>query len=53
MQSDILGTVGPNGVVSHITGGNWFQSSITVNGWLRDFLGSQVSSSILWSVLMV
>jgi hypothetical protein len=24
--------------VAHITGGNFAQSSITINGWLRDFL---------------
>jgi photosystem I P700 chlorophyll a apoprotein A1 len=46
MQSDVWGTVGPNGVVSHITGGNFAQSSITVNGWLRDFLWSQASQVI-------
>jgi photosystem I P700 chlorophyll a apoprotein A1 len=46
MQSDVWGTLGPNGVVSHITGGNWAQSSITVNGWLRDFLWSQASQVI-------
>jgi photosystem I P700 chlorophyll a apoprotein A1 len=47
MQSDVWGTVGPDGVVSHITGGNFAQSSITVNGWLRDFLWSQASQVIL------
>jgi photosystem I P700 chlorophyll a apoprotein A1 len=46
MQSDVWGTVGPDGVVSHITGGNFAQSSITVNGWLRDFLWSQASQVI-------
>jgi photosystem I P700 chlorophyll a apoprotein A1 len=46
MQSDVWGSVGPNGVVSHITGGNFAQSSITVNGWLRDFLWSQASQVI-------
>ncbi|KAK8370562.1 hypothetical protein V6Z12_A01G185000 [Gossypium hirsutum] len=29
------------GVVTHITGGNFAQSSITINGWLRDFLWAQ------------
>jgi photosystem I P700 chlorophyll a apoprotein A1 len=46
MQSDVWGTVGPDGSVSHITGGNFAQSSITVNGWLRDFLWSQASQVI-------
>jgi photosystem I P700 chlorophyll a apoprotein A1 len=46
MQSDVWGTVSPEGVVSHITGGNFAQSSITVNGWLRDFLWSQASQVI-------
>jgi photosystem I P700 chlorophyll a apoprotein A1 len=46
MQSDVWGTVNPEGVVSHITGGNFAQSSITVNGWLRDFLWSQASQVI-------
>jgi photosystem I P700 chlorophyll a apoprotein A1 len=46
MQSDVWGTVNPDGVVSHITGGNFAQSSITVNGWLRDFLWSQASQVI-------
>ncbi len=41
MQSDVWGTVGPDGVVTHITGGNFAQSSITNNGWLRDFLWAQ------------
>jgi photosystem I P700 chlorophyll a apoprotein A1 len=46
MQSDVWGTVQPDGVVSHISGGNWAQSAITVNGWLRDFLWSQASQVI-------
>jgi photosystem I P700 chlorophyll a apoprotein A1 len=46
MQSDVWGTVGPDGAVSHITGGNFANSSITVNGWLRDFLWSQASQVI-------
>ncbi|TYI43838.1 hypothetical protein ES332_A01G195700v1 [Gossypium tomentosum] len=29
------------GVVTHITRGNFAQSSITINGWLRDFLWAQ------------
>lgn len=46
MQSDVWGTVGPNGTVSHITGGNFAQSAITINGWLRDFLWAQASQVI-------
>jgi photosystem I P700 chlorophyll a apoprotein A1 len=41
MQSDVWGTVDSDGVVSHITGGNFAQSAITINGWLRDFLWAQ------------
>jgi len=46
MQSDIWGTVSPDGLVSHITGGNFGQSAITINGWLRDFLWSEASQVI-------
>jgi len=46
MQSDIWGTVSPDGVIGHITGGNFAQSSITINGWLRDFLWAQASQVI-------
>jgi photosystem I P700 chlorophyll a apoprotein A1 len=46
MQSDVWGTVSPNGDISHIVGGNFAQSSITINGWLRDFLWSQASQVI-------
>jgi photosystem I P700 chlorophyll a apoprotein A1 len=46
MQSDVWGTVGPDGSVSHITGGNFANSAITINGWLRDFLWSQASQVI-------
>jgi len=45
MQSDVWGSVN-NGIVSHITGGNFARSSITINGWLRDFLWSQASQVI-------
>ncbi|KAL0292251.1 UNVERIFIED_CONTAM: Photosystem I chlorophyll a apoprotein A1 [Sesamum radiatum] len=38
MQSDVWGSISDQGVVTHITGGNFAQSSITINGWLRDFL---------------
>nr|YP_009297362.1 photosystem I P700 chlorophyll a apoprotein A1 [Erythrotrichia carnea]AOM66705.1 photosystem I P700 chlorophyll a apoprotein A1 [Erythrotrichia carnea] len=46
MQSDVWGTVTSTGSVSHITGGNFAQSSITINGWLRDFLWAQASQVI-------
>nr|YP_010903901.1 photosystem I P700 apoprotein A1 [Hypnea musciformis]WCH56952.1 photosystem I P700 apoprotein A1 [Hypnea musciformis] len=46
MQSDVWGSISPSGAVSHITGGNFAQSSITINGWLRDFLWAQASQVI-------
>jgi photosystem I P700 chlorophyll a apoprotein A1 len=46
MQSDVWGTVDPDGTVSHITGGNFAESAITINGWLRDFLWAQASQVI-------
>ncbi|MDJ0553214.1 MAG: photosystem I core protein PsaA [Microcoleaceae cyanobacterium MO_207.B10] len=46
MQSDVWGTVDPDGTVSHITYGNFAQSAITINGWLRDFLWAQASQVI-------
>ncbi|MBD2234045.1 photosystem I core protein PsaA [Phormidium tenue] len=46
MQSDIWGTVSADGTVSHITGGNFAASAITINGWLRDFLWAQASQVI-------
>jgi len=46
MQSDVWGTVAPDGTVSHITGGNFAQSAITINGWLRDFLWAQAANVI-------
>nr|YP_009193415.1 photosystem I P700 apoprotein A1 [Takakia lepidozioides] len=46
MQSDVRGSVSDQGVVTHITGGNFAQSSITINGWLRDFLWAQASQVI-------
>ncbi|NJK28308.1 MAG: photosystem I core protein PsaA, partial [Coleofasciculaceae cyanobacterium SM2_3_26] len=46
MQSDVWGTVDPDGTVSHITSGNFAQSAITINGWLRDFLWAQASQVI-------
>jgi photosystem I P700 chlorophyll a apoprotein A1 len=46
MQSDVWGTISDQGIVTHITGGNFAQSSITINGWLRDFLWPQASQVI-------
>jgi photosystem I P700 chlorophyll a apoprotein A1 len=46
MQSDVWGTVAPDGTVSHITAGNFAQSAITINGWLRDFLWAQSAQVI-------
>nr|QCI03963.1 photosystem I P700 apoprotein A1 [Antithamnionella ternifolia] len=46
MQSDVWGTVSSDGSVSHITGGNFAQSAITINGWLRDFLWAQASQVV-------
>jgi photosystem I P700 chlorophyll a apoprotein A1 len=46
MQSDVWGTVSANGTVSHVTAGNFAQSALTINGWLRDFLWAQASQVI-------
>nr|QCI06604.1 photosystem I P700 apoprotein A1 [Erythroglossum lusitanicum] len=46
MQSDVWGSVSSTGNISHITGGNFAQSAITINGWLRDFLWAQASQVI-------
>jgi photosystem I P700 chlorophyll a apoprotein A1 len=46
MQSDVWGTVDAAGNVSHITGGNFAQSALTINGWLRDFLWAQAAQVI-------
>jgi photosystem I P700 chlorophyll a apoprotein A1 len=46
MQSDVWGTVSSAGKISHVTGGNFATSSLTINGWLRDFLWSQASQVI-------
>jgi photosystem I P700 chlorophyll a apoprotein A1 len=46
MQSDVWGTVAPDGTVTHVTLGNFAQSSITINGWLRDFLWAQAANVI-------
>ncbi|KAK5842258.1 hypothetical protein PVK06_004594 [Gossypium arboreum] len=49
MESDVWGTISDQGVVTHITGGNFAQSSITINGWLRNFLWAQASQNIFAS----
>mmetsp|Transcript_67088 Transcript_67088/g.184003 ORF Transcript_67088/g.184003 Transcript_67088/m.184003 type:complete len:732 (+) Transcript_67088:1375-3570(+) len=46
MQSDVWGTISSAGKITHITGGNFGLSALTVNGWLRDFLWSQASQVI-------
>lgn len=46
MQSDVWGTVAPDGSINYITGGNFAQGAITINGWLRDFLWAQASQVI-------
>nr|CAD1835862.1 unnamed protein product [Ananas comosus var. bracteatus] len=51
MQSDVWGTISDQGVVTHITGGNFAQSSITINGWLRDFLWAQASQEDLKGIM--
>ncbi|MCD9643478.1 hypothetical protein HAX54_030991, partial [Datura stramonium] len=40
---DVWGSVSDQGVVTHITRGNFVQSCITINGWLHDFLWAQAS----------
>ncbi|KAK9280662.1 hypothetical protein L1049_014359 [Liquidambar formosana] len=51
MQSDVWGSINDQGVVTHITGGNFAQSSITINGWLRDFLWAQASQPRALSIV--
>mmetsp|Transcript_13050 Transcript_13050/g.42751 ORF Transcript_13050/g.42751 Transcript_13050/m.42751 type:complete len:732 (+) Transcript_13050:1350-3545(+) len=46
MQSDVWGTISSAGKISHVTGGNFANSALTINGWLRDFLWSQASQVI-------
>ncbi|MEO0800684.1 MAG: photosystem I core protein PsaA [Cyanobacteria bacterium J06642_2] len=41
MQSDIWGTVNPDGSILHMTGGNFAAGAVNINGWLRDFLWAQ------------
>jgi photosystem I P700 chlorophyll a apoprotein A1 len=43
MQSDIFGSVASNGTVTNMTGGNFAESALTINGWLRDFLWAQAT----------
>ncbi|KAK5769942.1 hypothetical protein PVK06_050057 [Gossypium arboreum] len=50
-MSDVWGTISDQGVVTHITGGNFAQSSITINGWLRDFLWAQASQEDLKGIM--
>ncbi|KAL2224153.1 UNVERIFIED_CONTAM: Photosystem I chlorophyll a apoprotein A1 [Sesamum indicum] len=50
-QSDVWGSISDQGVVTHITGGNFAQSSITINGWLRDFLWAQASQPRALSIV--
>jgi photosystem I P700 chlorophyll a apoprotein A1 len=46
MQADVWGTVDPSdGTISHLSSG-YAEGSVTVNGWLRDFLWAQASSVI-------
>ncbi len=46
MQSDVWGTVGADGSVTHLTGGNFARSAITINGWLRDYQWAQAAQVI-------
>jgi photosystem I P700 chlorophyll a apoprotein A1 len=46
MQSDVWGTIADRGKITHITGGNFAKSALSVNGWLRDFFWSQASQVI-------
>lgn len=45
MQSDVWGTV-EDGEVYNVTFGNFAESAITINGWLRDFLWAQAANVI-------
>ncbi|KAJ8425419.1 hypothetical protein Cgig2_032219 [Carnegiea gigantea] len=47
VTSDVWGSISNQGVVTHIMGGNFAQSSITINGWLRDFLWAQASQELI------
>ncbi|KAL2336610.1 hypothetical protein Fmac_011056 [Flemingia macrophylla] len=43
MKSDVWGSISDQGIVTHITGSNFAQNSITINGWLHHFLWAQAS----------
>jgi photosystem I P700 chlorophyll a apoprotein A1 len=45
MQSDVWGSLS-GGKISHVVGGNFANGSLTVNGWLRDYLWAQASQVI-------
>jgi photosystem I P700 chlorophyll a apoprotein A1 len=46
MQSNVWGSISDQGVVTHIMEGNFAQSSITINGFLHEFLWAQASQVI-------
>ncbi|KAL4189356.1 hypothetical protein AMTRI_Chr08g206620 [Amborella trichopoda] len=46
MQLTAWGSISNQGVVIHITGGNFAQSSIIINGWLQDFLWNFIESIV-------
>ncbi|MEC7898141.1 MAG: photosystem I core protein PsaA, partial [Cyanobacteriota bacterium] len=46
MQSDVWGTVRPDGSVQYLSNGNFANSAITINGWLRDYLWAQAAQVI-------
>jgi photosystem I P700 chlorophyll a apoprotein A1 len=45
--------ISDKGVVTHITGGNFAQSSITINGWLRYFLWAQACQVWAFSLMVL
>ena len=45
LQSDVWGTV-ESFRANHVTDGNFSRNSLTINGWLRDYLWSQASQVI-------
>ena len=47
MQSDVWGVYDVSSQkIVHVTGGDWSVNSITINGWLRNFLWSQAAEVI-------
>ena len=46
MHSNVWGSISDQGVLTHIMGGNFVQSSITINGWLHDSLWAHASQVI-------